>query len=98
MPCVEHFDEARLSALRGGVAMPCPITSGHKHERCVADEILDVCGHVVFDFGDRSAVRIRITKLLSEAIRFNGYRHGSSFPYTRCIPILAVSLTQSKPQ
>src|SRR5215831_17655735 len=82
MPLVEYADETRRAALRGGIAMPCFTTGGHNHEWCVADEVLDIGGHIILHFRDRPSIRVGITKLFSKTVGFNGYRHSASFPCT----------------
>src|SRR5262245_28223643 len=88
MPLVEHFDETRSAALGRGVAVTVLITGGHDHERRVTDEVLDVCCHVLLDFGDGPTGRIGITKLLGKTIGFGGYGHGASFSCTRVCLLL----------
>src|SRR4029453_175300 len=90
MPLVEHADETRCASLRGGIAMSCLTAGGHNHEWRVADEVLDIGGHTILHFRDRPPIRIGITKLFSKTVGFSGYRHGASFPCTRCMSPRAV--------
>src|SRR5215831_12399888 len=90
MPLVEHTDETWRATLRRGIAMSCLTAGGHNHEWRVADEVLDIGSHVVLHFRDRPPIRVGITKLFSKTVEFNGYRHGASFPCTRCLSSWAV--------
>src|SRR5215813_13705741 len=90
MPLVEHTDETWRATLRRGIAMSCLTAGSHNHEWCVADEVLDIGSHVVLHFRDRPPIRVGITKLFGKTVGFNGYRHGASFPCTRCMSPWAV--------
>src|SRR5262249_42114761 len=90
MPLVEHADETWLAALRGGIAMPCLTAGGHNHEWRVADEVLDIGGHILLYLSNRSPIRGGVTKFFSKTIRFNSYCHDASFSCTRCMSAWAV--------
>ena len=52
MPLVEHADETRLPPF-GRHRNVRLTTGGHNHEWRVADEVLDIGGHIIFHFSDR---------------------------------------------